>query len=465
MINYVSKLKERIETQRVKDLLWAGLAIFSIVYLAIFAFRSSPASAGSVSLFQQSGTQTVTTNPTNDTYGGSGQDLLAPWENATEATASSIEGNDPDPGVMGGPLASMKDWLDSVQVTVANWVVKNLSDLLSPDITLIGRISNNDYSIGDRSTVYTSIVGDGMAITKTFWIVGVVLGITLATLLTFYNAIMLVAGRAQAIKENPITVLAKYVIYFFFIAGSATFINFFIDEFSTLWSTTINGVIDQGGLEAATAGGSLLINPLALLGLSLWPGGWFIALLVVILQVVLFFKILFGFFNMFKNYFEKYLLFMILLCLSPFFVATLVSNTMRQSFSNYVRMIMGQFISMLINFLMIMLFFSMWFQGAFTSFIGVIVAFSFLKLSKNIDRYISMTGLNVAQNVANVGRGLLANAANLIRSVEGLSRASGVVGSGIANRLMADGQYERAQYGVDHPGFNLEVSLYSCNRT
>ena len=410
---------------KIKEAFMVLLSVFSLIYISYFFLSPMQISAND---------NIWNLAPVDDENVPGDVNLL-------EADSSEI-----DAGVFGGPLSSFSGWLSSIQTTVSRLIVDGFADMLTPDLSLIGKISNGSWGIGgDADTnTYDDITGDGMSITKTFWAAGVFLGSILATLLTLYNAVMLVAGRAQAIRESPISVICKYAVIMTFMFGSAAIINFTISSIADIWSDTIAGIEGAGGLSIEHDSTLLGVSVAKMIG-HVITGNWLLTLVAVIAQTILFFKLVGGFFNMLKNYFEKYLILIILLCMSPFFVATLVSNTMRQSFSNYIRMLLGQFLSMLINFLVLMIYFQLWFKGVFSvSIMGFIIGCTFIKLSKNIDRYISMTGLNVAQAMQNTGRGFLANAANLIRSVEGLSRAGGRGAQFLSNRAMANGDLDSA---------------------
>lgn len=390
-----------------------------------------------------------------------------------------------DPIIDGGA-----EYSAGIASEVTDTLIQLLSLSFSPNFFTL---MNTEYPSMIYGTVTKQMVKESYFFSSVFGLAQM-LGIIIATILFFVNAFMLIIGNGDKIRDNPLTLIIRYIASMVAVYVSFDIVYSVIMCIDEIWSQFV-----FRGYTSIYAGQSFYQtetsrifsqNPetgkVIVWGAQLnvgMDGIW--KAVISCLGILLIWKLIKAIFRLYMEVAERYFVLMVLCAFFPVAVATYTCNTTKNIFFSYLRMFFSQAFVMLANIAFMKSFMFVLFRGGWlASLPNYISAQAFVRVAQRLDSYMFAMGLNVAQtgsglinsiNGAGMGfvnmfRGANNTRKNLGKSLIGVGIASNDAGlfkagaiAGFSGETMVRGMvpsetsFENsiARYsGVNSPGFS-----------
>lgn len=305
---------------------------------------------------------------------------------------------------------------------------------------------DDDYDIYKTNT----LVGNIFTFAQRF-------GVVLATVLTVGFLGLCAVGRAEQIKDTPISLMIKYTVCMILIYFAWDIIFTLMQILGNVWTNYIMKIEDKQltyeafqtlvtkAQEKAPNGDTVVdAEYLQILGNKIKIAGWtalanFIFSLIVIFLKI---KLLKQIFRLFMEIAERYFITTIMLFLFPAIAPSIISNSTSNIMHSYFRMFASQSFLLLIDTLFMKLYVILLMRGVFTSsLLGYVCSIALVKVFQKLDTYMAAMGLNVAQTgggfVDSIGGSLFA-LSSILRASSHLRGGSGAGSAANAGRSLME---------------------------
>ena len=276
-------------------------------------------------------------------------------------------------------------------------------------------------------------------------------GLFIATLIWGFSMFAyFFSGKFTDSKDTPISLTVRYALAIAICYKHKTIIDTVMGLIDDLYTAYTESAISEAVGEAGFLNvlGEVTDHSLSMFGVvltfSIFPG---VRLIVLIIGIVLIWKLLKGFFQLYMEMISRYIVTMVLLCLFSAFGATIVSNNTNQVFKSYLKTLFCSFMVMLFNI--------MWFKmcfftalvdgGVITSFFKYLFLLELLHFGTKFDGMLRSMGLGVAtggSRIASAVGGAGRNLTNAVRSANSMIKAAGGLlaagGVALGNKSMHD---------------------------
>ena len=355
------------------------------------------------------------------------------------STDSGWSGSVLDPIIDG-----LSQYSSSIASNSADAVIQLLSMSFSPNFfTLLG----TEHPYLAYGNVTKQAVKESYFFSTVFGM-SQMLGVIVATILFFVNAIMIVIGRENKIRDTPISLFIRYIgslvsIYLAFDIVYAIIMS--IDE---IWSKFVfRGYtsIYSGQSFYQTESSRIFSQDPETGNIIMWGttlnvklnGIWMAV--VSGMMIFLIWKLIKSVFRLYMEVAERYFVLMVLCAFFPIAVSTYSCTTTKNIFFSYLRMFFCQAFVMLANIAFMKFFFFVLFNGGWLATLtNYICSQAFVKVAQRLDSYMMAMGLSVAQT----GSGILGAAcgaglgfADMFRSTNNTRKNVGktLLGMGVAS--------------------------------
>lgn len=353
----------------------------------------------------------------------------------------SLEGEE-DGTVLDSVLSSGTKYCNLIALASSEVIIQSMANFFSPSFSTILQLSaGDDSSVG---YTYTKNEVSNSAFFKIIFNLGMYLGAFIATAIFFFNIVFLIFGRANTIKNSPVSLAAFYVVALVLILLSFDIVYIIVETMGRLWSDYVWGGITFAGIgingvssTEALFGSDLISNVRGgakkgnIMGVTLDIGNEVVGgIIMSILSIFLIWKLLKNLIRLFMELAERYFILMILSCFFPSAVALIVSTSTRTIFFSYLRMLFSQGFIMIANLAFIKFYIYVG-DGWMDSFTTWIAALSYLKVCQKFDNLLMAMGLNVVQTAAPVIRGMGGAFSRAVMSLQGINRMGGNIGGSL----------------------------------
>lgn len=375
------------------------------------------------------------------------------------------------------PISTIIDWLvamaSSCSQIVADAFFKAMAHSFSPSfVTIIELQEMKDVGPG-MTLDYVQPTKEQVFGTYFFiyiWSMAALIGHVIATLLFLYNIILMICGKAEAIKDTPASLLLRYILVEIGIFLSKEIVYYAMDFVSNLWQHYI--VLSSSGelLSFHTlfpndinAKAEVVDGEFSFLGLTFKAVQTILPimenLIMPIVMILLVFKFCKAILHLYLEVMERYFVLIIMSVCFPAALATLTSNQTKNIMGSYMRMFFCQCFVMFANMAFIKVFILIgvgWVQSIFNIF----AAFAYIKVCQRLDSYMMAMGLNVAQTGGGLGGSILGSLSGLAST--GMMLARGFNGASGSNRGLSTDAYNKA---VSNNDFATAQKIASSNGT
>ena len=298
------------------------------------------------------------------------------------------------------------------------WLFNLLVGPFGPELTTF--VSNTNFGTANAKDFL-----DGFAISVGMFISTLIWGFSMFTY--FFS------GKITDSKDTPISLTFRYAIAIAICYKQTAIVDTFIDLVDILYTAFTKNAIGTvlKGSGFLNIMGTAVDGSVALLGKTIvfaaFPG---VGLIVLILEIVLIWKLLKGFIQLYCEMISRYIVSCVLLLLFSAFGGTIVSNNTSQIFKSYLRTLLASFAVMLFNIL--------WFKMCFLAVIGgtvslvnfvqYIFVIELLHFGLKFDGMLRSMGLGVAtggSRLASAVGGAGRNLANSLRAANDMRKAGG----------------------------------------
>lgn len=297
----------------------------------------------------------------------------------------------------------------NVASLLADTVIQLLSLAFSPNFFTLMGTENPTLVYG---TVSKQVVKESYFFSTVFGL-GQMLGVIIATILLFVNAFMLIIGKENQIRDNPVVLFIRYIVSLTAVFLSFDIVYSVIMSIDEIWSQYV-----FRGYTSIYAGQSFYQVETSRIftqepdteKLTIWGASLNIGLVgiwkavITGISILLIWKLIKSVFRLFLEVAERYFVLMVLCAFFPVAVATYTCNTTKNIFFSYLRMFFCQAFVMLANIAFMKFFLYVLFNGGWlSSLTNYICALAFVRVAQRLDSYMMAMGLNVAQT----GSGIL----------------------------------------------------------
>lgn len=249
------------------------------------------------------------------------------------------------------------------------------------------------------------------------------------------------SGKITDSKDTPISLTARYVIAIAICYKQAdivdTFIGLMDDLHTSFTANAVSDALSQSGvfnIMAVEVDNEVSLLGVVLPSLAVFPG---VGLIILILEIVLIWKLLKGFIQLYCEMISRYIVSIVLLLLFSAFGGTIVSNNTSQIFKSYLRTLLASFAVMLFNFMWFKLCFLAVLGGSSLDFLQYFFIIELLHFGLKFDGMLRSMGLGVAtggSRIASAVGGAGRNLANTLRNANDMRKAGGklLTAAGIA---------------------------------
>lgn len=363
-----------------------------------------------------------------------------------------------DGTVLDSVLSSGTKYCNLLALASSEIIIQAMANFFSPSFSTILQLSAGDE--GGTEYTYTKNEVSNSAFFKIIFNLGMYLGAFIATAIFFFNIVFLIFGRANTIKNSPVSLAAFYVISLVLILLSFDIVYVIVETMGRLWADYVWGGITFAGIgidgisSTEALFGSDLINNVRggarkgnVMGVTIDIGNEVVGgIIMSVLSIFLIWKLLKNLIRLFMEIAERYFILMILSCFFPSAVALIVSTSTRTIFFSYLRMLFCQGFIMIANLAFIK-FYIYVNDGWLSSFTTWIAALAYLKVCQKFDSLLMAMGLNVVQTGAPVIRGIGGAFSRAVMSLQGISRMSGNMGKTLMTAGTATNNYNLYKTG------------------
>lgn len=393
--------------------------------------------------------------------------LIANMHLVYSTDTSGWAGSVIDPIIDGG-----SQYASNVASELADTFIQLLSMSFSPNFFTLMHVEHpsSSYVVATKQDVrnsyfFSSVFG-----------LSQMLGVIIATILFFVNAFMiLIGGRENKIRDNPVSMFIRYIVSMTAIFLSFEIVYSVIMSIDEIWGQYVfSGYTDIYAGQSfyqtessrifsqdPTTGNVIIWGAKLNVGLNgIWQAVFSCCGILII------WKLLKSLFRLYMEIAERYFVLMILCAFFPVAVSTYTCATTRSIFFSYLRMFFSQAFVMLANIAFMKFFLFVLFSGGWlASITNFICALAFVRVCQRLDSYMMMMGLNVAQT----GTGLLAaiggsgmGLMNMIRGTNNVRKNVGktMLGMGISGN---NAELFKAGAALGFSGDTLARGLYPAD--
>lgn len=276
-------------------------------------------------------------------------------------------------------------------------------------------------------------------------------GVVLVNLLLLSHLFLCLVGRSEVIRDNPVGLIAKYVLAWLAMYFAPTIIFKAMEIWYDFWQFVVsidgNQTISMNDFSIVTREESRYI----LFGVYIKVESIMANILFSFFTIFLVWKIVKNFIRLYLEIIERYFVLMLVALLFPAVVPTAITNNTKNIFNSYLRMFFSQGFVLIINTVFMKIFVHVLLLGGWTNgIVNYVACLAFLKVCQRIDSYMLTMGLNVAQTgggfAAAVG-GSLGNLGSSLRSLRSFNEGRKNIGAGIAEKAVRSGNESAFAFG------------------
>jgi len=362
-----------------------------------------------------------------------------------------------DGSVLDPIITSAQNYIENFVDIAGNAFVNEITGSLSPSFDLYYKLSNPEYY--KATSIFSIDSSDpGLPTTSAKWRLNPIidyiftysqtLGYILSSILTLFFLILCMCGRAEQIRDTPLQIFGKFIVYIIFLYFSWDIIYYTISAMDNVWTNLIMHTHVED-VDATLLFKDFCINLVATTSKSgITPFLKIPAELVLTIIDQAFFSFLSIFFvwKLFKSFLrlwieivERYFVLTMLLLFSPVAASTFISNSTSNILNSYIRMIFSQGFLLITNGAFMKIFVFILMHGGWTAGItNYICAMAYMKFCMKVDSYMNSMGINVAQT----GGGLMDSVGGSFNTITNALRSFGMADRAVSNygrSLMAKG--------------------------
>ena len=394
-------------------------------------------------------------------------------------------------------------WMSDQVQSMANEMIEGLGSILSTggyeagDALVTGMVQGfgpdldafllvvsggtlKSYKTGSNYHSTNHSMLDGMNAVKRFQNAAAVFGFAIAIFIFIFSLFLYFFAEPGSIKDTPFRLVIRFAIAMFLIWNAASVMDIFMDSANKIWTDYIM-TSDVSGEDKAVSFDDVLVgeatdntsnetvgnshsNPNhgsakttagALVGTTILGvvlgGSWVtmapLAAFVLVLIIILSWPMLKGFFKLYIEIVERYLVCLILYFFFGAAAGTVVSKNSSRIMWSYLQMFGCQVFILFANVAFMSVFVETLCRGGFTCSIpNYVMGLAYLRICQKLDSYMAMLGLNVAQTggqtmdcIAGVARGMIGAARTAGRGVQSSAKVGSAQALGAGNYKMAAG--------------------------